>query len=190
MPLYSYRCRSKHTVDRFFPMGKQAKEIRCETCKEIAVRVFTVPHIAVDNMDKIDMTVATGRNFSNKREFDAWLKSKNAHVMDDSEWASDREYLAQEKEFRKDLAAKGIDYGEYMADKKDRENRERDEKLKQLGVKLESASKEDFLNANESTGWVDTVEDKYVGNDGRMVAQTERVECPYSDLTNGAVSNV
>jgi hypothetical protein len=189
MPIYPYRCSNKHYTEKFFPMGTQAKELDCP-CGETAKRVYTVPQISVDNMDKVDMTITTGRNFSNKREFESWLKAKGAHVMEDSEWADDRQWLEEQTEIRHEFEAKGIDFNEYEKDRKQREARYQDEKLKELGVKLESASKEDFLNANESTGWVDTVEDKYAGSDGRMVRQTERVECPYSDLTNGAVSNV
>lgn len=189
MPIYPYRCSNKHYNEQFFSMGFQPRSIVC-TCGEEAKRVFTVPQISVDNMDKIDMTIATGRNFSNKREFEAWLSSRNAHVMDDSEWASDNEKLAEEREFRREIESKGINYTEYLQDAKQRERKYQDEKLKAMGVRLEAATAEDFTSATADNGWVDTVESDYVGANDRMKTPTERIACPYSELTNGAVSNV
>lgn len=198
MPIYPYRCLNNHYIEQYFSMGSQPKFLEC-TCGEEAKRVFTVPQISVDNMDKIDMIIATGRNFSNKREFEAWLSSRNAHVLDDSEWQSDKEQLAEQVEFRRELEAKGINYREYLHDEKQRERKYQDEKLKSLGIKLEAAHESDFLNATEADGWVDTIEDQYHGDSYRdslgqnitpLSAPRERVACPYSELTNGAVSDI
>lgn len=188
MPIYPYRCSKKHYTEEYFSMGTQPKKVIC-ACGEDANRVFTVPQISIDNMDKVDMTVATGRNFSNKREFESWLKANNAHISDDAEWSKDRQWLAEQTELRKEVEAKGINFSEYKKDVQERERKYQDEKLKELGVKLESATAQDFMDANSSTGWIDTVESNYCGDDGRMSRQAERVECPYSELTNGAVSN-
>ena len=198
MPIYPYRCANKHYTEKFFPMGGQEKQIDC-SCGLTAKRVYTVPQISVDNTDKIDYTVSAGRNFSNKRELEAWMRAKNVHVMDDSSLSKEREELAEERELRQSLTAKGIDYAEYMRDKRDSEIRQQDELMKKLGVKVEQVEASDYLGANSDQGWVDTVEDKYMGSTytnsygqeiTKMAAGTERVECPYSELTNGAVSNV
>jgi hypothetical protein len=198
MPIYPYRCLNKHYTEKFFSMGSQAREVPC-ACGESAKRVFTAPLIAVDNTDKVDYTVAAGRNFSNKRELEAWMREKNVHVADDSEWASDREALEQEKEFRHSLASKGIDYAEYIQDKKQSEIRDQDELMRKMGVKVEQVEPSEYLGASSSDGWVDTVESDYQGSTytnsrgqevTRLAKSAERVECPYSDLTNGAVSNV
>jgi hypothetical protein len=179
-------------------MGSQEKEINC-ACGLIAKRVYTVPQISVDNTDKIDYTVSAGRNFSNKRDLEAWMREKNVHVMDDSYLSKEREEIAEEQDLRLSLASKGIDYYEYLKDQQASKTRQQDELLKKLGVKVEQVESSEYLGAGPMDGWVDTVEDKYLGathtdcyNQAitKMADNVDRVECPYSELTGGAVSNV
>ena len=198
MPIYPYRCSNKHYSEKFFPMGKQARELSCE-CGDVARRVYTAPQICVDNTDKVDYSVSAGRNFSNKRELSAWMKEKNVHVMDESYLASEREELVAEAELRQGLASRGIDYAEYLRDRQESKIREQDALMKKLGVKVEEVEASEYLGADSSRGWVDTVEDSYLGSSYtnssgqeviKMTTPEERVPCPYSELTNGAVSNV
>jgi hypothetical protein len=197
MPIYPYRCESKHYTEKFFSMGKQEKEVAC-ACGKTAKRVFTVPHMWVDNTDKTDYTISAGRNFSNRRELEAWMKANNVHVADDAEWSADREHLEERKDFAQSLAAKGIDYKEYLDDQRYLEQKHQDEEMRRLGVKVEQVNPDEYFNATAEQGWVDTVESDYTGetytNDvGQQITRVstpERVECPYSELTNGEVSNV
>lgn len=189
MPMYPYRCADKHYTEKFFYMGKQDAEIVC-SCGEMAKRIYTVPQISVDNTDKVDYTVSAGRNFSNKRELEAWMRERNVHVMDDSYLAAEREEIAAKKDLMSELSSRGVDYFEYLRDKKDSETRQQDELLKKLGVKVEQVEASEYLSEDFSKGWVDTVEGDYVGENGKMSVPEERVQCPYSELTSGAVSNV
>lgn len=189
MPIYPYRCPRKHYSEKFFPMGSQEKEINC-ACGLIAKRVYTVPQISVDNMDKVDMSISTGRNFSNKREFESWLKANNSHVLDDSEWAADREWLAEKTEISRELRAKGIDPAAYAREQKIQAQAAQDSRLKDLGVSFEQISESEYSKQSAEGQWVDTVESDYCDSSNRMSIPKERVACPYSELTNGAVSNV
>ena len=91
------------------------------------------------------------------------MKDHDAHIQDPGEFREDEEALARDTEFKQELRAKGIDYGEYMADQQRQKKIAGKERLAKMGIKIEAIDAEEFnkTTPNEEV-WQDTCESEYV----------------------------
>lgn len=165
MPQYSYRCpnNAEHTVDLYYSYGKYPQTHECvfEGCEGEMYRIIGAVHFSIDNVDKANMSFTLGREFSNKQELKAYMDANGLRHMEESEFAEDVRKLDQERELKRELASKGIDYRTHLAEQQAAKRSAAQEKLKKLGIKV-GASKPVTEEEANSSAWEETVSQDYI----------------------------
>lgn len=157
MRRYDIRCDAGHYSEILMALSEFTNEHTCG-CGEAARVVITRPaFFSVDNTDRRDYASVTGRNFSNRRELDAYLSANNAHIPGEDDTVMRDMFARREEqvEERRMIESRGQDWNTYLQDKLDRENAKRFEDLAAKGVGIQSLTRDQA----EAAGWSPTVDE-------------------------------
>lgn len=155
MRRYDIRCEEGHYTEILMRLSEFTTAHTC-SCGRPAKVVITKPaYFSVDNTDRRDYASVTGRNFSNRRELDAYLAENNAFIPEssDSTLKNMFDQRQQDIEERRMVESRGKNYEQFLKEKFAEQQSRKFSDLAANGVSIQSLTKEDAM----AQGWSPTV---------------------------------
>lgn len=140
-----YKCEvGPHYIERVTPMQGYPRAIPCEEHRTSAhVVLGKNVYMWVDNVDRIDYSVTVGRNFTNRRERDEYLRVNGMKIMEPCEYRKMVDAHEEQLDVRRQVEARGEDYGRYLQEQQEKARDAQDRHLSELGVSVGAMSSQE-----------------------------------------------
>lgn len=135
---YDWKCENAHYFEALSEWDAVDAGLACPTCEAPArVVIRRAPQTVFDHTDQVDFSISAGvPRFSNKQEYNEYLRQTNQRVMDSGDWDRLVEQRNEQIELRREVEAKGMDWDEYQKDKAMQRVRDAEEECRKHGVKV------------------------------------------------------